>query len=167
MHHAPSVLYPVGRSRFLGRLVPALWLLGVLAAAGQAWHVGGLTGPVLLTAGSALLAGALAWWSVRQTPQGALRWNGEAWHWLPETVGDTLGEEVAPLATPPQVHLDLQQVLLLSLAPAGGRRLWLWLEKAQSPARWDDLRRAVFAERQATPNPADAVWLEMSEKGLA
>ena len=162
MHNAPSVLYPVGRSRFLGRLVFVLWGLGVLAAAGQVWQVGGLTGPVLLTSGSAVLAGALAWWSLRQTPQGTLRWDGEAWHWLPETLREDKFSE--PLTTSPQVHLDLQQVLLLSLVPAGSRRVWLWLEKAQSPARWDDLRRAVFADRQATPDPADAVW---PEKGLA
>ena len=158
MHNAPSVLYPVGRSRFLGWLVTLLWLAGALAAAGQGWHAGGLAWPVLLTGGSVLLAGALAWWSWQHTPHGALRWDGGDWHWLPETRNP--GAFPEPLTAPPQIHLDLQQVLLLSLSQAGSRRVWLWLERAQSPMRWDDLRRAVLADRQRTPNLADAVWPE-------
>lgn len=161
MHHAPSVLYPVGRSCFLGRWVPLLWVLGALAAVGQAWQTGGLTVPVLLTGGSVLLAGAMAWWYVQHTPTGALRWDGEAWFWLPQPLAaDAFAE---PLVAPPQVHLDLQHVLLLGLRLPGQRPCWLWLEKPQSPARWDDLRRAVFAERQALPEPDSAAW---PEKGL-
>ena len=158
MHHAPSVQYPVGRSRFLVAGVVVLWLLGAFAAVGQVWQTGGLGGRVLLTGGSVLLAGAVAWGFLRKTPVGALRWDGEAWYWLPAAL--TPGACSEPLSTPPQVSLDLQRVLLLSLNARGQRACWLCLERSQSPARWDDLRRAVFAQREAAPEIDSVAWPE-------
>lgn len=156
MHHAPSVPYPVGRSRFLHATVFVLWLAGVAAAAAQAWHVGGWTPPVLATLGSCLLAGALAARWLRQRPQGVLRWDGEAWFWTPQPPAATAAD--GPLASPPCVHLDGQQRMLVSLAPAGGATVWLWLESAHSPQRWDDLRRALFDARPGAPDADAPDW---------
>lgn len=156
MHHAPSVQYPVGRSRIAVAVVVCLWSLGAFAAVGQAWQTGGLGGLVLLTGGSVLLAGAIACWYLRQTPVGALRWDGESWYWLPASPSP--GACSVPLTTPPQVSLDLQLVLLLSLNAKGQRACWLWLEQSQLPDRWDDLRRALFSKRQGAPEIDSTSW---------
>ena len=81
MHAAPSVSYPVGRSRFAGALLAALWLLG--AAALLAWTLQAaepgwrqlLAALVLAACGAAAAAG---WW---RSPAGTLAWEGGAWRW--------------------------------------------------------------------------------------
>ncbi|MGE0330166.1 MAG: hypothetical protein AB7P37_05690 [Ramlibacter sp.] len=135
MHNAPAVTYPVGRSSVQGLLCLVIWLLGVAAVA--AW-VAASPGAARLAAASALnaLVGALAantWW---RTPAGQLQWNAPAWQLQLHgtcAVGQTF------------VALDLQRSLLLRWRPEGGAGGWLWLDRASIPARWDDLRRAVYS----------------------
>ena len=141
MNSAPSVNYPVGRSRFSGALALATWLLGAAAAAlwwvgvpASSWR-GGVVLAVLVVAGA--MAG-LSWW---RSAAGELGWNGEAWSW---TERRTTREGAVTTC------LDLQQWLLLRWAGQGVSR-WLWLEQSRAPARWDDLRRAVYSRARAQP----------------
>ncbi len=140
MHSAPSVTYPVGRSRFAGLLAASLWLAGVAVTAlwsHQApsldWRHGLALAVVL---GSGMVA-ARSWWAAAE---GELRWDGQHWWW------SASGESLAGVVT---VALDLQGRMLLCWcgepAPSAGLRQWLWLERGRQPERWDDLRRAVYS----------------------
>ena len=143
MHGAPSVSYPVGRSRFAGALVLVLSLLGIAATA--AWW---LQAPaptekrVAAIACAVLVIGAalLAWW---RSSVGQLAWTGETWTWTS-----------ARSSCDGEVHaaLDLQSVLLLKFEHAR-RGEWLWLERSSAPARWDDVRRAVYSRARPQPLP--------------
>lgn len=144
MHDAPSVSYPVGRCRFAGAAMAALWLLGAAAVGGWAWQsaTGGwvLGAPIAVWCASGVLA-ARAWW---HSPAGALAWDGAGWSWA----GDSLGP------ARPRVALDLQRWLLLSLDGERGVA-WLWLERDGDPRHWDALRRAVYS-RASTAAPQGA-----------
>jgi hypothetical protein len=132
MHAAPSVTYPVGRSRFAGALLAAVWLLG--GAAILAWtfatplpgwrHL--LAACVLAAAGFAALVGWL------RSPRGSLAWDGSDWRWE-----GAAGE--------PALALDLQARMLVRWIPAQGRPLWLWLERDAALSHWDALRRALYS----------------------
>ena len=50
------------------------------------------------------------------------------------------------------VALDLQQHMLLVLRTGRGLPLWLTVEQVTLPARWQDLRRAVYS-RASTAAP--------------
>ena len=153
MHSAPAVSYPVGRSRFQGWLLLGLGLgasvtgafwLGQVDTAG--WRQGLFAGVLLGTCGAA----ALAW---RRSARGILRWDGQAWHWTG-----------ADASTPVRltVHLDGQFVLLLSLRPDSGKRLWLWPERRVDMVHWNALRRAVFSRGGARLVQADSVGVYSS-----
>jgi toxin CptA len=144
MHYAPSVTYPVGRSRFALALAAGLWLAGAAAlagwlagSAGWSWrHGAGLA--ALLGAGAFALAGWL------RAPVGELSGSGDSWTW-----GEDLPGRV-------EAVLDLQGRMLLRWhAAAGGAALWLWVERKHAPRRWDALRRAVYS--RATHAAPDAV----------
>lgn len=143
MHNAPSVNYPVGRSRFAGLVLASAWAAGALAVV--AWHSQVQAGVFrsVLAWSLVLLAGACAARVWLRTPAGLLAWDGQAWNW---TVGDWV------LQAHPEVALDLQQVLLLRLGSAPSFP-WLWLEKRTAPARWDDLRRAVYSRARPEGAP--------------
>lgn len=69
-----------------------------------------------------------------QSPQGRLSWDGEVWHWsgLP-----------APLKQV-RIQYDFQRSIWISLQPARGKELGLWVEA--DPTRlhqWQALRRAL------------------------
>ena len=140
MHNAPSVSYPVGRSRFLARLQCVLWLLGVVAVAAWFWQLGALGWRQMLAAVGVALAGWVAMQSWWRMPSGFLRWDGQQWFWMGS------GE---PCEVRIHVHLDLQRHLLLSLRSQSGVQLWCWVEQASQPQRWDDLRRAVYSPARA------------------
>ncbi|MCJ0764302.1 hypothetical protein [Variovorax terrae] len=146
MHSAPSVTYPVGRSRWAGRLALALWLAGAGAAALWLLQPGAAGWRQALALAAVLAAGAAALQAWRTAPQGELHWDGRQWLWSRRG-----GPQQPGLVT---VHLDLQRCLLLRLQILDGRVRWLWLEPSFQPGRWNDLRRAVYsrASRQA---PAD------------
>jgi toxin CptA len=143
MHSAPSVSYPVGRSRFAAGLLLVMWLFG--AAATAAWTIQ-VQLPVWWRGGAWLLlaaAGAFAAWHWWRGPRGILGWDGQGWNW---------SGSGAAAAGVPQVGLDLQYALLLRCCWDGQSR-WLWLERASRPERWDDLRRAVYSRARAQALP--------------
>src|SRR5512134_2741835 len=104
MHGAPSVSYPVGRSRFAAGLLLAFWLSGaacvVLWSAqvrAPGWQ---LVASMLLVLAVGLCA-ARDWW---QAPRGDLSWDGDSWNW------STAGQGTAGSV---EVSVDLQHWLLL------------------------------------------------------
>jgi len=150
MHSAPAVTYPVGRCRIQGWLVAGLWGAAAVACALwlQAAGFGWSQGVALLIW---LLSGVLAWRSVRQAPQGLLRWDGREWHW--QTPDADLVGQLEP-------QLDFQHGLLLLFRPTAGTGtravLWLWPVRSSEPARWQALRRAACARTAPADLPADA-----------
>ena len=148
MHSAPSVSYPVGRSRFAGAMLLFAWLMGAMSilawwaqAQSLAWRMIGAVTVVLLTG----IAAAMSWWRM---PGGELVWDGESWS------GSALrGSQADRL----QVILDLQLWMWVRCS-AGSASRWLWVEQSQKRERWIDLRRAVYsrARPQALLQPAAA-----------
>lgn len=146
MHSAPSVSYPVGRSRFAAALLLGAWLLGVAAVGlwslqvrAPGWQLGACLGVLLLT-------GLCAAWNWLRAPQGVLSWDGQSWNC---SAGVQAEEGVL------EVGLDLQSRLLLRWSGAAASR-WLWLERARRPERWEDLRRAVYSRAKQQPLRQDA-----------
>jgi hypothetical protein len=151
MYSAPSVLYPLGRSYFLGGLLLASWLSAAgitlwwwLASADAEWR------PLLGCAAMLMAAWVMAtgW---HRAPVGRLQWDGQRWRW--ESVVYRSGTPLEP----PVVVLDVQFALLLRLDNQAGAVWWLWAERSVLPARWFDLRRAVYAQhRPANLQDTDA-----------
>lgn len=144
MQHAPSVTYPVGRSRFLARALIVLWLAGALVTFAWAASPGVLGWRLAGAAGLVLVSGHAAWRTWRDCTQGLLRWDGADWRF-----GGTHSDDAPPgLVT---VALDLQRYLLLAIRPQEGvgrqdrTPQWLWLERRHDPARWHALRCAVYS----------------------
>ena len=150
---APSVQYPLRRSRVLGALLLALLFTGAGVVA--AWVGFGARDAVLSAAvalGLWLLAAAGAshfWW---RQPRGVLQFDGQAW-----TLGQTAKSFSGPLALsmPPEVLLDLQAHLWLRVVPIGHSSQCLWLERSSQPERWMDLRRAVYSRARSGVDNAD------------
>jgi toxin CptA len=142
MHSAPAVSYPVGRSSFYGTLLVGIHVIGgsVLLAWAVVSDVLGL-GHVAAFA-LWLASAALAMWSWRRAPAGALTWDGQHWLW---TSGDLSHPVVLSVA------LDLQSLMLIQLCSSEAPSLWVWLERRAAPARWRPCRRAVFARRPGDP----------------
>ena len=134
MHNAPAVTYPVGRSSIQGALGLVLWLLGLAATTAWAltWPDARLVAAAAILCAAAAALAAVAWW---RTEAGDLQWDGDDWqlHLRGRADGGN-----------PVVALDLQGSLLLRWKAAGSGG-WLWLDRASAPARWDDLRRAVYS----------------------
>ena len=149
MHSAPSVIFPVGRSRMARRLLWSVWGLGAAVLAvwcvqfsGSAWRTALLAAVLPLSACAALAASRMGQESRLQCnvllcPCAASAWLGPA------------------LAT---VHLDLQSLVLVRLLESGRAAAWFWLERASCPERWLDLRRALHA---AGPHAAAAKAMQL------
>lgn len=146
MHNAPSVTYPVGRSRFQLRLQCAVWWLGVAVVAAWCWRSGVPLGRQMLAGAAVLLAGAGVLWGWWRAPVGSLRWDGQQWFW---TVGG------ASVAVRVHARLDLQRHLLLALQPDPGRSFACWVDCSSQPQRWRDLRRAVYSPARPLDPPLD------------
>jgi hypothetical protein len=144
MHAAPSVSYPVGRSRFAGLLLLLLWLAGLAAVAAWAWQSNRPGWRQLAGAAAVLAAGMLSFAGWLRAPRGVLAWDGAAWTW------DAMG--LAAATGRPQVVLDWQSRLLLRWCGSDGRARWLWLERKSDADDWDALRRALYS-RASTPVP--------------
>ena len=145
MHSAPSVSYPVGRSRFAAALLLAAWLLGGAVIA-LWWWQSQSPGWRLSAAWLVLAAaGAFAAWNWWRSVPGTLAWDGQNWNWSGEPRAQTAVLEVS---------LDLQNCLLLRWT-SGDVSGWLWLERTGRTECWDDLRRAVYsrARPEALPEP--------------
>ena len=154
MHSAPSVSYPVGRSRNAARILMIIWAAGAGAAGAWRYQINSNLGVgdwrqwLLLAA--VVLAGLGLWSALRAQPVGELRWDGQYW-----TLKAGLAERGGALAG---VHLDLQTLMLVHLVPADGRAQWLWLERGAAPERWRELRRALYSRA-----PLPESWRANSE----
>jgi toxin CptA len=143
IHNAPPVVYPLGRSHFLRRLLLGLWLAGLLLTmlwlyVGQRldWRVASAFAAVL-GAGAAVRAG----WN--NMPTGQLVWDGKAWRWESASYQTGIAEHELSIIA------DFQSRLLLRLENPASASLWLWMERSAFPERWLDLRRAVYSVRKA------------------
>ncbi|WP_077002574.1 hypothetical protein [Variovorax sp. KK3] len=137
MQSAPSVSYPVGRSRIANRLFLLLWIAGaggVIAAVVRLdadWRIG----PLLF----AVVGAGAAWYgsALRRPPAAMLEFDGAEWSISHPFIGP------APKL---RVALDFQSSLLAHFDSARGARLWLWLDRDAMPERWQALRRAVYSQ---------------------
>ena len=141
MHNAPSVSHPVGRSRFCGVLLAALWLAGAALVGAWCWQQAEPGWRQALALASLPLSAVGAWRSWRAMRPGNLRWDGQVWLWHAAGLAD--GAEAEPVVL--RAHLDFQRHLLISLRQSSGSVAWCWLESAQMPQRWADLSRAVYS----------------------
>ncbi|MDQ3060179.1 MAG: hypothetical protein M3R45_11770 [Pseudomonadota bacterium] len=143
-HNAPPVAYPLGRSYFLGGLLLGLWCAGLLLL--LQWYRLTLELNWRLLAGLAgvLAAGLAAASNWKNAPNGQLVWDGEVWHW------QDMREPAGLAAQEMSVIADFQRCLLLKLKDQCGASLWLWVEQRAMPARWLDLRRAVYSPRKSS-----------------
>ena len=162
-HNAPAVVYPLGRSRFLGGLLLALWLAGLVLT--LLWWAT-MRQPdwrLLLASGSVLFSGLAARTAWNNLPGGQLAWDGNAWH--RESTGYQTGAGEHSLS----VIADFQQRLLLRLENQAGASLWLWVEKNAMPERWLVLRRAVYSPHKPRVSVAthDLAPAESSDSGAA
>ncbi|MFI5444744.1 hypothetical protein [Polaromonas sp. UC242_47] len=146
MHNAPSVVYPLGRSRFQAGVLLGLWLSGVVvlilwwrSAPGWDWRLG-------LGLAAVVAAGAAAAWGWKNSPVGQLRWDGQVWSW------ESQGYQAGTAARELTVALDFQRILLLRLENHDHATLWLWADRRAMPERWLDLRRAVYSRRKVWPD---------------
>jgi toxin CptA len=145
MHNAPSVSYPVWRSRNAERLLLMLWGLGVSGvsiACIQSAAVGWREGILLI---SAFVAGAAVCTGVfRYSYPADLTFDGQHW---------TMSGRIPIRTARASVALDLQFLLLICLKESAWTRRWIWLDRRAMPARWRDLRRALYS-RAALNDPA-------------
>lgn len=151
MHSAPSVTYPVGRSRGAGRILIAAWALGACCAGVSCYLLDGAGWRQALLVLSVLFSGVAAGLALRADGAGELRFDGLGW----SLAGADPGRGAhAARAT---VALDLQSLLLLRLAEPGRGARWVWAEQRAMPERWRDLRRAVYSRAPAAA-PAGEPW---------
>jgi len=159
MHSAPSVNYPVGRSRLVALALVVLWSLGVLSAV--AWRLQVDSDPDVVNWRQWLLVGALlvaalgVHVALRAQPIGELRWDGQ--NWLLEGAPGHGGATAS-------VHFDVQTVMLIRLTLADSPVRWLWLERTRAPERWRALRRALYS-RAPPPEPASDAAAAASSSG--
>ena len=146
MHDAPSVSYPVGRSRWAGALAASLWLAGLAGTLLWSAQPQLAFWRLALAWGAVAAAGLIALRACWRAPRGVLAWDGAGWTWAPHGAGAETGEL--------QVALDLQHLLLVHWRASGARR-WFWLERAGGE-RWDELRRAVYSRARPAALPAAA-----------
>ncbi len=150
---APSVQYPLRRSRVLGALLLALLFIGagvVAAWVGFGARDAVLSAAVALGLWLSVAAGAAHfWWS---QPRGVLQFDGQIWA-LDQMAKSFKGPQT--LSVPPEVLLDLQAHLWVRVVPTGHSSQWLWLERSSQPERWMDLRRAVYSRARSGVDNAD------------
>ena len=146
IHNAPAVVYPLGRSRFLGQLLFGFWFAGLLSVAAWLFTSQRFDWRIAMAFAVVLGSSAAAYLSWRHQPIGELHWDGSAWRW--ESASYQTGvveQEIIVMA-------DFQSSILLRLKNPASANLWLWPEKRTFPARWLDLRRAIYS----TPKPPAA-----------
>ena len=153
MHNAPSVVYPVGRSAWMGHALVVLGLLTLVTAlvaaftmeaARQTWFA-----PLFV-----LWLGwcAWAWRQWRRSPAGWLRWQADGraqpdavaglWCWQHDRAAAGIElRSVEPV-------LDLQARWLLRLGGAATVPRWVCLEATGDPSSWPAMRRALTAARR-------------------
>jgi len=156
MHSAPAVSYPAGALAFERRLRLGLSGLGLLLLAGWAWALEAAALPAPWWVAAVAVLGLTAWnhWAARHPRIGRLAWEplpppvpegAAVGHWRWTSPAWRQGTPVVAI----DWAWDLQSVLLLRLHNPDGLRWWVWLERAQVPADWDALRRALKAHAPA------------------
>jgi len=143
MHTPPAVSFPAGRSRSADLLLLVLWGLGAGCAGVAISQLGAAGARAALLASSVLCAGLACWQFRQKLAPGVLRFDGQHWSL-------TSGRSHASPAGRAQVGLDLQFLMLVRLVAPQGVTRWLWLERRADPARWPDLRRAVYSRAPTT-----------------
>ncbi|MDH6590874.1 toxin CptA [Variovorax sp. TBS-050B] len=151
MHSAPSVNYPVGRSRGATRILIAAWALGACCAGISCYLFDGAAWRQVLLVLSVLFSGAAAALALRSDGAAELRFDGLCW----SLAGSDPGRSVH--AARAVVALDLQSLLLLRLVEPGRAARWVWAEQRAMPERWRDLRRAAYARIPST-SPVAQPW---------
>ncbi len=149
MHGAPSVTYPVGRSRGATRILVVLWALGALCAGASCYLFDSVGWRHVLLVASVLFAGIAAGFGLRHDAAGVLHFDGLCWS-LTGGPGSG-GTQDARVS----VALDFQSLMLLYLSEPGRGRRWIWIEQRAMPERWRDLRRAVYSRPPAAASAAD------------
>ncbi|RZL88594.1 MAG: hypothetical protein EOP82_22265 [Variovorax sp.] len=138
MHGAPSVSYPVGRSRNADRLLWGVWAIGACCAAAGSYHLdsagwrAGLLVLSVIAAAVAISRGAL----LHRATSSELRFDGQYWAFAGAPALRTARAAVA---------LDFQSLLLVCLTEPRRRRCWVWVDRRAMPERWQDFRRAVYS----------------------
>ena len=133
MYSAPSVSYPVGRSRDAARLLWTIWAAGACCAGAASYQFDSIG----WRQGLLLACVALAGFAVRRmlaSPPAVLAFDGQ--HWSLSGAASLASVDIA---------IDLQSLLLVRLTVAAGASQWRWLERRADPSRWQDLRRALYA----------------------
>jgi len=143
-HNAPPVLYPLGRSRFLGVLLSCTWLAGLVLVLLWYFITGKLDWRLIISFAAVLGTGVAAYIGWSNAGEGQLAWDGEFWRWESSSYQTGIAEyELSVIA-------DFQHMLLLRLDNQAHARLWLWAERSAMPERWLDLRRAVHSPRKSS-----------------
>jgi hypothetical protein len=142
------VIYPLGRSHWQAWVLAGIWfaavlLVGAWALASQQLGWRQLAGFLALVS-----VGVLAYGGWKNSPVGQLFWDGQVWRW--EGPGYQAGVAEYELIA----AADFKNVMLLRIENPAHAKLWLWVERRAFPARWLDLRRAVYSPHRAS---ADSV----------
>ena len=150
-HNAPSVSYPLGRSRWQFWILLSLWLVALLVMV--AWLLTSQFATLRQLFGLAAVFGVglialRAWYN---TPVGQLAWDGQLWRW--EGRGYQVGAANYELI----VALDFQNLMLLRIENQAHAKLWLWAERRALPSRWLDLRRAVYSPHRLIDSAVKSV----------
>ncbi|MET3497469.1 hypothetical protein [Variovorax boronicumulans] len=151
MHSAPSVTYPVGRSRGATRILVLLWALGACCAGASCYLFDSAGWRQLLLVLSVLFSGVAASFGLRRDGAAILHFDGL--HWSLAGADRSRGVRAAQA----KVALDFQSLMLVRLAESGRAGRWVWLEQRTQPERWRDVRRAVYA-RPPAAEPAGDPW---------
>lgn len=138
-HNAPPVVYPLGRSPLLGKVLLVFWLAGLLSVLLWWYATGRFDWRIALGLAAVLMAGLAARTSWTRVAGGQLAWDGDLWHW--ESASYQAGVAEHQLS----VVADFQTRLLLRLENQARASLWLLAEQCAMPDRWLDLRRAVYS----------------------
>ena len=136
MHSAPSVSYPVGRSRNAMRVLGGLWAIGACCAGAALLQFDHWGWRQALLVASVVLSAVAAQRTLGYGTIVDLVFDGQEW---------SLSGLDARKAAKIVVLLDLQVLMLARLDEPKQRARWLWLERRARSERWQDLRRAIFA----------------------
>ena len=149
-HNAPSVVYPLGRSRLQGQLLLLVWLLGAAAVALWVAHSPLFGWQQALWLAVVAVAGFGAWAGWKNSPVGQLAWDGQHWRW------HSKGYQSSTSDFSLSVTCDFQLLMLLRIENQAGAKLWLWAERGALSERWLDLRRAVYSPQRSLGDTANS-----------
>lgn len=152
MHSPPLASYPVGRSRAADCLAVAVLVAGMFwsatAAIGLAADQGCGSWRFLAPCMAVLLAGFSSWRFRRLAIRGTLVLEGGRC-----TLSSNAGTVVATGQA--RICLDFQRLMLIHIEATGRwHGHWLWVDRQADRARWCDLRRALYAENDASASMA-------------